>query len=172
MRTPLMPAALHSAGHGRLRSTRWCHLYPETRTRSRRRRARRRRREGSGNHLPRRCRQWHAMFRLLLGRCSGLRPDASLEVEVRPSRRDYLSAARACKQQQPNGVGRLLVRKFIERRSKTHELVRGQVASALTLLVALDAAAWVVHPPAPANSKREHLRQQRKYAVGAYGGPL
>src|SRR5439155_7627328 len=113
--------------------------------------------------LPRRRRQRHSVELFLLGKGGGLRPDAFLEVELIPGRAEDLAPTRAGQQQQPDRVGRGLIRVNGQGIGEPAELVAGEVPVALLLGVPLKPPAGVVGTHLPSGRRQaEHLRQQRR----------
>src|SRR5262249_52769930 len=74
-------------------------------------------------------------------------------------------APRAGQQQQPDGVGGLLVGMLAQRLGEPHQLVAAEISPPVIFLVTLDPLDRIRLAHAPALRQAEHLRQQRNSPV-------
>ena len=81
----------------------------------------------------------------LLGCRGRLGPDAGIEVELVPAGGQDLAAPLAGQHQESDDIRRLLVLMLRQRRHQSRQFAGLEVSLALGLVVALDAAARVVH---------------------------
>jgi len=81
------------------------------------------------------------------------------EVDVGPLGGQELATPCASQKQEAHSIGRHLIVKVGKSWRESGYFSCGQVAVPLVLLVALDALARIVAPPAPTNRQREHAAQ-------------
>src|SRR3954454_5170728 len=106
------------------------------------------------------------MQRPLLRGGSGLCPNASRKVQVLPFRAQHLAATSAGQKQQPEGICGLLVGMVGEGCREPRQLVSGQIAVPLALLVSLNPLSRVVRAPAPSNAEVEESGEEGDGSVG------